>query len=759
MKRTLITLLQSFACLIVTQAQTQQGYVKTLGRPNQKGVALSGVSVRVQGAHNTVLSKNDGTFSMLIQRESYSLQQVHKSGYELNEAGIIGRKYAYSATVPLTIVMTSKQQLLADKQRIENNAYQVAERNYKARMEQLESAKARNNITIDQYRQQIQDLQDKFEKYQSMIDGLADHYARTDYDDLDEKEREINISIENGDLEHADSMLQQLDVHKRIAAIEKQLKTGQGLMDKANEDWAALLRQQEKDAEHLYQLYTISLARFDNQQAKYYIETRAALDTTNVKWQQDAGDFACEYLSDYDLGISHYQAALIQEQQQKGESHPSTTKSCVALSFIYELKGQNEIAYAYFSQAYQILREVEYDYPEETAGAFLALGRLSMAVGKYSNLEEIFKHALDLTKQKFGTESDEVASCLTYLGGLASHQSDFGKAISFYQEALTIREKILGKEHPHTLKSYNHLATLYIWTNNFPKALNYAQAALKGLCKVYGQTSVDVATCHATLSSIYFNKYDYQSSITEELEALRIFIEIFGEAHPKVADAYNTLGNIYLQIKDYEQSISSYQKATNILISLYGLNNPSVSHSIHGAANVSSEIGEYETAKDLYEQAYEILKSSVGENHAFTAALYNDIALMYSKQGDKSTAIAYYEKAINIKRLLFGERNSQLAITYGNIAVLYGELKDLNKAMSYWQKSLDIQREVFGENSDNVGNIYTRIGQMYIENSLFKIALDYYKKALAIFKIIHEANHSSIKVTKESIDLLEQIIQ
>ena len=158
MKKSLIYLF----IIIVEQglsAQTQQGYVKTLGRPNQKGVALSGVSVRVQGAHNAVLSKNDGTFSMLIQRESYSLQQVHKSGYELNEAGIIGRKYAYSATVPLTIVMTSKQQLLADKQRIENNAYQVAERNYKARMEQLESAKARNNITIDQYRQQIQDLQ------------------------------------------------------------------------------------------------------------------------------------------------------------------------------------------------------------------------------------------------------------------------------------------------------------------------------------------------------------------------------------------------------------------------------------------------------------------------------------------------------------------------------------------------------------------------------------------------------------------------
>ena len=124
-------------CLIATisSAQVQQGYVKTLGRPDSRGVALSGVSVRVKGEHNPVLSRDDGTFSMLLagkkNGDAYSLQEVQKKGYELNDANVVGRQYAYSDKVPLTIVMVSSAQLQADKQRIENNAFNVAEKNYK----------------------------------------------------------------------------------------------------------------------------------------------------------------------------------------------------------------------------------------------------------------------------------------------------------------------------------------------------------------------------------------------------------------------------------------------------------------------------------------------------------------------------------------------------------------------------------------------------------------------------------------------------
>ncbi len=104
----------AFLIVIIMQAQTQQGYVKTLGRPNQKGVALSGVTIRVKGGHNAVLSNHQGVFSMPMPHkkngDTYQLQQVQKQGYELNEQDVIGRPYAFSDKIPLTITMVNSQQ-------------------------------------------------------------------------------------------------------------------------------------------------------------------------------------------------------------------------------------------------------------------------------------------------------------------------------------------------------------------------------------------------------------------------------------------------------------------------------------------------------------------------------------------------------------------------------------------------------------------------------------------------------------------------
>ena len=56
-----------FLTTLSLQAQTQQGYVKTLGRPNKPGVPLSNVTVRFRGLVNQVLTGKDGKFAVILQ--------------------------------------------------------------------------------------------------------------------------------------------------------------------------------------------------------------------------------------------------------------------------------------------------------------------------------------------------------------------------------------------------------------------------------------------------------------------------------------------------------------------------------------------------------------------------------------------------------------------------------------------------------------------------------------------------------------------
>ena len=343
-------------------SQNQLGYVKTLGRPHQKGQPLSGVSIRAKGAHNVVLSKNDGTFSMMMtgkkNGDQYSFQQIQKTGYELNDAGMIGRSYAFSAKVPITIVMIGRQQLQEDKLRIENCAYEKAGKNYRAKLAILEQQKKDKMITAEKYRQQLMELQNSFGKYEALINSLADHYARTDYDGLDEKERIINLCIEQGELERADSLLQRIGIQERVENIAKQLSAGQSLMEEAQSDQAKILKQQQKDAQYLYNLYSIALSRFDNNKARFYIETRAELDTTNVDWQLDASKYVSEFMADYTKALALANRGLRNARRMYGEESEQTLKSYIQICEVFfEMKKYNE-ALVYNQKALTIAQKI-----------------------------------------------------------------------------------------------------------------------------------------------------------------------------------------------------------------------------------------------------------------------------------------------------------------------------------------------------------------------------------------------------------------
>ncbi len=251
-------LLLSLSLALNLNAQIQQGIVKTIGRPNRPGTVLGNVTIRVQGMVNAVISDETGKFRITVPKhkdgEAIVLVSVRKNGYELKDKDLIGRPLAFSPRVPVEIMMVDTKQLAADKRRIEENAMRVAERNYKQKLQKLEKQKSENEVTVEKYHQELQALQDNYEKYISLIGGMADRYARTDYDQWDSLDREINICIENGELDKADSLIHTVfdpetvlernraakeDIHQRIA-------TAQNIIDQANKDKKLI----QQDAEY-----------------------------------------------------------------------------------------------------------------------------------------------------------------------------------------------------------------------------------------------------------------------------------------------------------------------------------------------------------------------------------------------------------------------------------------------------------------------------------------------------------------------------
>ncbi len=252
---TLLALL--FAASYCPAQHEQRGYVRTLGRPNAPGKPLPNVTIRVQGLFNAVITSEKGEFGITVpgkkDGDALMLQSIRKNGYELKDKSLVGRELVFSSHVPIEIIMVDLEQLEVDKQRIEDNAYRVAEENYRKKLQELEQQMKEKAVTAEQYRKEIRRLQGNYEKYISLIGDMAERYARTDYNEMDSIDREINICIENGDLERADSLIHtvfnpETVLERNRAAkeeIRKRIEFAQKVIDKANADKEAFRRDEE----------------------------------------------------------------------------------------------------------------------------------------------------------------------------------------------------------------------------------------------------------------------------------------------------------------------------------------------------------------------------------------------------------------------------------------------------------------------------------------------------------------------------------
>lgn len=192
-------------------AQVQVGHVKTIGRPNRPGKPLEGVTLRFRGLMNAFISKKDGKFLINFNEKKEGdvcfLMSVSKKGYELADKECLSRGYVISSSVPIQIVLVSTEELEKERHRIENNAYKVAEENYKKKKAEIEKQLADLEIAKEKSMQQLEQLEKSYQNYISLISDMADRYARTDYDQLDSIDVEINKCIEAGELERADSLI------------------------------------------------------------------------------------------------------------------------------------------------------------------------------------------------------------------------------------------------------------------------------------------------------------------------------------------------------------------------------------------------------------------------------------------------------------------------------------------------------------------------------------------------------------------------
>ena len=750
---------------VSAMAQTQQGYVKTLSRPDKKGGALAGVTVRVKGGHNVVVSSGNGTFSMLLdgtkKGDAYSLQQVQKKDYELNDRGVIGRQYAFSDKVPLTIVMVSSSQLQADKQRIENNAYQVAEKNYHVKLAKLEKEKESGAVTAETYRQELKDLQDKFEKYQSLIDDLADHYAHVDYDDLDDKEREINMCIEAGNLERADSLLHTIfdpvDVLKRnkevLSRIDQKIVQANDIIRQANADMAAVLKQQEKDAEYLYQLYTIALAKFDNEKARFYIETRAELDTTNVEWQMNAGGYM-DYIGKYDSALKYYQRSLEIVRLQESGSILQQYYCLSHIGTLYCKKGKYEEALNDLQKAQGICEQFSDDKKIEQVLNQFNIGEVYRQKGDLPSSLRHYNQAIVTLRDIMTAHQDDTSffiapSTTQTIWTLYMNWAEVQRQLGKYDEALKMLEELRSTYHLDEVgdnfiyaQVLNNTGMIYYQKNQYTKALEYYLRSLGMYRNLFGDMHPSIALLYNNMGELYRTEHKTDLALECQEKALDIRKACYGNLHPLVAQSLSNMGLALNEAKRYEEALPCFQEAVKIYKDIEHPNKEELATVENNRGMSYYFLNDYAHADQCFAEALASMKQNPSVNFFLWSTIYSNLYAVNDKLNHKSLSAQYrWEKLVYYGKLI--ENNDfynsdhykiDRALEYLELGDQYAELGDTASLTMCYQQSMDILAGLPQKGNSEYADIYLKKGAEDYVNRNLDDAEKYLRRASCIYK-------------------------
>ena len=277
--------------LTVASAQTQQGVVKTKGRMVNgqllPGTKLGGAVISVRG-RSAVLSQANGQFSFPVSGQTFMLDSVRKKGYQLVDAEAAPKSYAVSKN-PLFLLMETPEQQLQDKLTAERKIRRTLQQQLQKQEENIEHLKTLSQQEKDSLLRILYQQQGNNEK---LIADMAKRYAMLDYDQLDEFYRQVSYLIENGELTRADSLLRSRgDINKLVQNI---IQHGAAIQEQEEMlQQAKKVHQSDIDeaARRCYSFFETFLAQHLNDSAAYYLELRASLDTTNIDWLHEAGEF------------------------------------------------------------------------------------------------------------------------------------------------------------------------------------------------------------------------------------------------------------------------------------------------------------------------------------------------------------------------------------------------------------------------------------------------------------------------------------
>lgn len=726
MRRFVVLSVCLWAALAVV-AQTQQGFVKTKGRmvngQHVAGQGLPGATVTIQGRSAVAVKKANGSFSFPVSGKTFRVQGVQKKGYQLVDADATAKAYHYSPN-PVYFVMATPEQQMEDLLIAQEKITQGLKKQYQRSLAENRRLREENRISQEEYEKNLQQIIYEQNNSGKLIKEMAERYASTDYDQLDEFGQRICELILNGDLEKADSMLKTKgDISSRADIVRREWQ----VLNDEKEDLAQqrqktvqarelLQKKMEELATDCYSKAEIFKMHFMVDSAMHYLRQRAELDTMRSDWTYDYANYCYEnnYYSQAMSGCERILALY---------PHESLLGIKNILGIVYYLTDQLDKSTPLFEDVVEQRRSI-YASDPGTAGSLarslMNLGNNYKVTGRYNDAEKNYSESLKLQRQLAHDTEGEfvVATILHNLATLYLIQNLFAEAEPYLQEAQTIYRRCIDRD-PSNLEYQEDLAHLlgligamYHETQRQEEGIQLAEESVE-ICQELAERNpqkyrLSLSSSLSTVAAIYKDKHrmdDYEATLLRILEIKRGYAKedptMFGAGLVATLD---TLANFYRLTDHVGQRIDVVREKVEICRYLSIANPqkylPIVAWDLRVLAMNEIDDRQKEGMAHCLESV-ERYRELSKDNPAFEPFLADVLCTLgdyYSKDSLVAEAEQAYLESIEIMRRQPTENqvflSVPMAVVLYNLGLLYYRKAEWDEAQKAFLQSRDIYKKL-----------------------------------------------------------------
>ncbi len=386
---------------VVHAQNLQKGCVRTperyVGKRFIESVYIPGVKIEIEGRANPEISGEDGQFDFPVAGRTYRINKVSGGRYSLLDMRLLHSDHYYSSQEDLEILVTNVDDDLEYQLALTRNERNNFQRKTEWLRQENERLKQEGRITEEQYKRRHQELIERYEKEDQLIKDMVEEYMKLDFKSLDDYNRAFNMARIDGDFQKMDSL--QRSRGDILGDTRKLIEEGAVIEQRRRDiELADSLRREQLNikAQECYNSFLMYKEQSNRDSAALFIELRAAIDTTNVEWQLEAGRYIEEYIADYNKALEYYQRALRWAIKQNGEQNPDVATSYNNIGEIYRSQGNYSLALEYHEKALKICQDFYGENHPDVATSYNNIGLIYHEQGNYSLALEYQEKALKI---------------------------------------------------------------------------------------------------------------------------------------------------------------------------------------------------------------------------------------------------------------------------------------------------------------------------------------------------------------------------